>query len=264
MSERSSLHLPYRRRLLLALGALLPAAGPLPAAPRERRVVRVVGSQFARIFERTADGAYTGLGVDVARQVLAEMGCEARIDIYPWKRAQAMVAQGQADLLVGPYKSAERLAVMAFTEHAFYQDQIVFYGRVQGPPAWNGALASLQGKRVAVINGWAYGEVFEAVRPRMQVSVTNTVESGLNMLAHSHVDLFAANRRNVAPVLLAMGLRGMLVELAPAIDVQRAYFAFPQLPAHDELRRAFDRTLGQLLARGELHKLARRYDLTLP
>lgn len=251
-----------RRRLLFGLCAV--ALTPALAQGAPQRELRVVGTRFERIYERQADGGFSGMGVELVRLIAQSCGFTVRFDIYPWKRAQALVRRGEADLLVGPYKSAERQLTMAFGARPFFQDQVAFFGRAGQAPAWDGDYAALRGKRIVTLNGWIYGGAFSRAVAGLQVSVANTVENGLNMLAYGHVDLFASNRRDTDPVIRALALNNKVIALAPLIDVQNAYFAFPLGERFDVLRLRFDQALEELAARGELQKLARRFEVNLP
>eukprot|EP01034_Spumella_vulgaris_P027367 gene27367-34075_t len=177
------------RRLLnpaVALAALGLAPALLADGAGARELV-VVGAHFERVFERRADGEFTGMGPDIVRMVARRNKDTVRFELYPWARAQAMVAQGLADILVGPYKSAERLERMAFSHSAFYRDDMVFYTLAGAGHGWQGDYATLEGKSIVVMNGWAYGAGFDAARPRLRISVANNVENGLLMLTYRHV-----------------------------------------------------------------------------
>ena len=251
-----------RRSFLCGLCVL--ALRPGLAQGTRQRELRVVGTNFERIYERQSDGGFTGMGVELVRIVAQACGFSVRFDIYPWRRAQALVSRGEADLLVGPYKSAERQLTMAFGARPFFQDQVVFYARADKAPVWDGDYAALRGKRIVTLNGWIYGSAFSRALAGLQVSVANTVENGLNMLAYGRVDLFASNRRDTDPVIRALALHNKVVALAPLIDVQDAYFAFPLGERFDPLRLRFDQVMQDLAARGELQKLARRFEVSLP
>lgn len=252
MASDQTLVSPGRRSLLL--GALAGLALPAPASPRE---LLVVGAHFARVYER-ADGNFTGMAPDILRAIAPALGQPLHFDLVPWARAQSMVAKGQADLLVGPYKSPERLALFSFSERAFYQDEMVFYARANQVFAWDGAFESLRKKRIVCINGWAYGAAFDAARSHLHLNVTNSVEAGLAMLAHDRVDLFATNRRNTEGVVPLMDLEGKVVPLERIITTQRGYFAFPKLPEYDAILARFDRAFNAFVDAGELHRLGRR------
>ena len=240
-----------RRALLLA--GLAATVLPARAAPRE---LLVVGAHFSRVYER-ADGEFRGMGPDILRALAAQLGQSLHFDLFPWARAQSMVAQGQADILVGPYKSPERLEQFHFSERPFYQDQMVFYAR-SGTPDWDGQYESLREKRIVIINGWAYGEEFDAARQSLNVSVTNSVESALTMLALGRVDLFASNRRNTEPVIPLLALEGKVAPQERVLATQRGYFAFPKRPEYLALRQRFDRAFNSFGDAGELLKLGRR------
>lgn len=261
----------YRRRVLAlaALGLALPAlkaqdraaAAPPPASRRE---LLVVGSHFDRIYERQNDGSFIGLGVELLRQAAAQLGYPLRFEIYPWMRAQAMIAQGLADILVAPYRSAERLKIMAFSERPIFLDEVAFYARAGSTQRWDGDYDALRSRRIVALNGWVYGEGFDRARPVLRLSIANTVQNGLNMLVHGRVELFASDVRDTDPVILELGLKDKVERLAPLIDVLPAYYAYPHRPAHDALRLEFDKVFKELAARGELQKLGKRFGVSVP
>lgn len=255
-----------RRRALRCVGGLFLSFLPLAAQaqPAAIRELRVVGTHFERIYERRSNGEFAGMGVELVRLAARQFGYQVRFELFPWRRAQLLVTQGVADVLVGPYKAPERLKTMQFSKQPFFQDQVAFYVRAREIPLWEGDYATLKGKRIATLNGWSYGPAFTAALPALNTSVTNTVENGLRMLLHNHVDLFASNRRDTDPVIVALGMTDQLLALAPLIDIQDAYFAFSLRPRHAGLPAQFDRLLAELKAGGELSKLARRYQVDIP
>jgi polar amino acid transport system substrate-binding protein len=230
----------------------------------EARELLVVGTHFPQVYERSANGDFTGLAPSVLRQLAAELGGELRFELYPWIRAQRMVELGQADILVGPYRTAEREARFAFANEPFYQDRIVFYVRRDHRSVWDGDYASLGGQRIAVVRGWTYGSQFEEMRARLRPITVESVRNGLRMLAAGRVDLLASNQRNTQPDLLGLGLQEGLVEALPVIDVQRGFFAFPRDENHFELRQRFDRAFARLVASGQLARLAAPLGVSVP
>ena len=241
------------------------AAWAVACAPAGAREWLVVGAHFERVYERGANGEFSGIGVELVRMVARQLNDTVRFEIYPWPRAQAMVGQGQADILVGPYKTPERLLSMAFSQRPFYRDQMVFYRHSENEVEWNGDYRALKERRIVILNGWAYGERFgAAARGGLRVSVANSVESGLRMLSLRRVDLFATNRRNAEPVVAALRLTGAVRPMLPAIEVQDGYFAFPRDAGHDALRAAFDAAFNTLVDAGALKKLGQRLDVNTP
>ncbi|WP_255754744.1 ABC transporter substrate-binding protein [Massilia sp. erpn] len=254
----------FRHLFHIAVVVLLALVLLLFSGQAGARELLVVGAHFERVFERTPEGEFTGLGPEVVRILATRLGHTARFEIYPWARAQAILSQGKADILVGPYKSFERVQRMAFSRRPFYQDQMVFYALNTSGIVWHGDFATLADHRIVIMNGWTYGEQFEQARPMLKVSVANSVESGLKMVEAQHVVLFASNRRNTEPVLAKLGLAGQMAPLAHVIQVQDGYFAFPKRQLHEALRREFDQAFAAMVESGELKRLGQRFDVTVP
>lgn len=247
---------PLRRALVL--GALAGAALPARGGARE---LLVVGAHFARVYERAND-QFSGMGPEILRSIAPQLGQPLHFDLFPWARAQSMVAQAQADLLVGPYKSPERQLLFAFSERPFYVDQMVFFARANAVFDWDGDFAALRDKRIVAINGWAYGDEFDAARSSLSISLTNSVEAALAMLAVGRVDLFATNRRNTEPVIPLQALEGKVAPLGRIISLQRGYFAFPKRPEYEPVLERFDRAFNAYVDAGELRKLGRRLNVS--
>ncbi|MEO4046795.1 transporter substrate-binding domain-containing protein [Pseudomonas sp. CAU 1711] len=223
-----------------------------------------MGTHFPRVYEQSEAGEFVGLGPAILRQLAEELGGGLRFELHPWARAQLMVESGQADILVGPYRTAEREARFAFAAAPFYEDRILFYALRERKLHWRGDYAQLRGLRIAVVRGWAYGERFEAEREQLQPVTVETVRNGLLMLQAGRIDLLASNQRNTRPHLLDFDLDARVGELRPLIDVQRGYFAFPRDAAHGELRRRFDRAFARLVESGRLARLAAPLGVDLP
>ncbi|QPF72033.1 transporter substrate-binding domain-containing protein [Roseateles sp. DAIF2] len=247
------------RRLLLTLCLALGLAGGAQA-----RELLVVGTAFPRIFELDAEGP-NGLGVELLRRAAARLGHGLRFEIYPWLRAQAMVEQGQADILVGPYRTPEREQRFLFSPQAFYEDALVFYARRGRASAWQGDYAALVELSVGQVQGWAYGEAFERERGRLQrLSTVRDVATGLQMLRLGRLDLLASNERNTEPVLQRLGLARELQPLAPPLGQLRGHFAFPRHAEGQALRDALDQAMSEMRTRGELRELGRRWNVKIP
>jgi polar amino acid transport system substrate-binding protein len=246
------------RQLIAAIVALLCC---LPASARD---LLVIGTHFERVYERGQEGEIVGLGPEIVRLIAQRLGHRAIFELYPWARAQALVAQGKADILVGPYKTFERQQLMAFSSLPFYQDQMVFYVRKGSMQDWNGDYGTLADQRIVIVNGWAYGAAFDKARPQMRLDIVNSVDSGLKMLAAQHAHMFASNRRNTEPVLGRLGLAGQLTMLPRVIEVQDGYFAFPKRPAADALRKEFDAEFQRMVDSGELKRLGQRHEVNVP
>lgn len=243
---------------LLTLLTGLPPAGA--AGPRE---LLVVGTSFPRIYEQEEAGP-SGLGVELLRRALGSRGQGLRFEFYPWVRAQAMVESGQADILMGPYRTPERELRFLFSPQAFYEDALVFYTRRERESPWRGELAELTGQRIGLVQGWAYGEALERERARLKPGTVRDVATGLQMLRLDRLDLLASNERNTEPVLRQLGMTGELRVLSPPLGQLRGHFAFPRTAEGQALRETLDRAMSEMRTRGELRELARRWNVRIP
>lgn len=251
------MHSSVLTRLLLACCCALLA---FPLAARE---LLAVGTSFPGVFEQHADG-YRGLATSVLRETLEPLGFRVRFELHPWARAQHMVEHGQGDILIGPYRNAEREARFAFSAQPFYRDHIVFYRQRGRLLYWNGDYRQLLGRRIGGVRAWAYGVSFDSRRAQLDLVTVEGVENGLKMLSAGRLDLLASNQRNTRPVLLALGLSDEVEQVEPRIDQQDGYFAFPRQASHRMLREEFDRALQQLIERGRLAQLAKEWQVDIP
>ncbi|MCY1403746.1 putative amino-acid-binding protein YxeM [compost metagenome] len=228
------------------------------------RDLLAVGTEFPGLYVLRADGQISGLGVDVLRAVAKELGDQVRFEVYPWARAQKLVEEGRADILVGPYRTAARERRFQFAEPGFYRDRVVFYARRDAASNWDGTLASLQGQRIVIIHGWAYGERFEAMRGQLDLHVAPSVELAFKLLMAGRADLVASNERDSLPRIDELGIGGDVRRLDPVIDSQAGYFALPKGEAHRQLRDEIGRLLRKMRSDGRLAKLAKPYGVPLP
>ncbi|SDL67386.1 substrate-binding periplasmic protein [Pseudomonas indica] len=251
-------------RFLSAMRLAACLFGLLLGSPVLAREWLAVGAQFPGVFERTTAGEYRGLAPDLLRAAMARLGDTVRFERHPWLRAQQMVEQGHADILIGPYWTAEREKRFAYGRHPFYQDRIVFYARLDAKTGWKGDLAALSDREIAVVRGWTYGERFENARPQLDLVMVGSVENGLRMLSIGRVGLLASNERNTVPVLMSLKLNTRIARLEPIIDTQRGYFAFTRNATGDALRSRFDHAFDALVADGTLARLAKKHGVETP
>ncbi len=250
------------RPILRTLCVILWVLGMVPFA--SARDLLAVGTEFPGIYALGPTGEPSGLGVDVMRAVATELGDRVRFETYPWARAQKLVEEGRADVLVGPYRTTARERRFQFVEPGFYRDRVVFYTRNDSGYTWDGSTASLMGKRIAIIHGWSYGERFDAMRGQLDLHVAPSVELAFKLLMAGRADLAASNERDSIPRIEALGITKQVRRLTPVIDTQVGYLALPRGESHHQLRDDIGRVLRQMRADGRLAKLAKPYGVPLP
>ncbi|HEY9107388.1 MAG TPA: transporter substrate-binding domain-containing protein [Roseateles sp.] len=243
--------MPTRRHWLGCVGALA-LARPAHAAP-----LHAVGSHFARIFEGSEGQPPRGLAVDLLGQLF---GTTVRCQILPWPRAQLMLEQAEADILIGPYRTPERETRMLFSVRPFYADAMVWYARRGEESRWSGEFSTLAQMPLAAVRGWAYGSRFERMKPMLgQLTWVNNVEAGLQMLAKRRVELFAGNARNCQPVLQRLGLADAITRCSPPLDVLHGHMAFSRSASGEALAQRHDQAFERWLRGPDAVELYRRW-----
>ena len=224
--------------------------------------LRAVGSQFARIFEGSEGQAPKGLAVDLLGMLF---GDNVRCEWLPWPRAQLMLEQGEADILIGPYRTPEREARMLFSVRSFYSDAMVWYARRGEEARWTGEFGELAQAPVAAVRGWAYGSRFERMKTGMnQLTWVQSVDAGLQMLMKRRIELFAANDRNCQPVLQRLGLADAVARCSPPLDVLHGHMAFARSAGGEALSQRYDQAVEQWLRTGSATELYRRWGVERP
>ncbi|MBB3194669.1 substrate-binding periplasmic protein [Roseateles terrae] len=262
--------MPMRRRHLLQLtaGPVLAAVGDLASSQRAQRPALVAGTVFARLFEPVPGaGSATrpqGFAVDLLDALLLPAGIAPTYELFPWLRAQAMIEQGSAQILVGPYRTREREARMRFSSQAFYEDAMVFYARAGQHDLWRDDFNALRTLQIGTVHGWVYGERFEQARRHLTVTQVRDLPTALRMLHLGRLDLIAANQRNSEPVVQELGLGAGVVMCQPPFARLRGHFAFTLDAEGAEWAALVDTGMQRLRASGELARLAARWGVSLP
>ncbi|MDT9000036.1 transporter substrate-binding domain-containing protein [Paucibacter sp. APW11] len=239
--------------LLLHVGASMAATDLL-----------VVGTSFPQLFMAGANGRIEGMAIELLEQLAASQQLHLRYELLPWARAQLMVERGEADVLVGPYRTPEREQRFLFSQQAFYEDELIFYARRGRCGQWQGRLEELQPGSVAQVQGWAYGEAFEQARARLKPTVVRDLDVGAKMLALGRIQLLASNERNTRPVLQSLGLSTQLEPCAQPLGLLQGHFAFPRTAHGEALRQQFDAGLRRLGSGTLLRELAQRWQVRIP
>jgi polar amino acid transport system substrate-binding protein len=175
-----------------------------------------------------------------------------------------MVERAQADILVGPYKSAERLKRFHFLDLPFYRDRMLFYVRRDTQLNWQGDLNALRTRRIVAVRGWHYGTQFEQARPWLDISEVPQLENGLQMLALGRVELLATNERNTTELLASLRLDKALAVLCPDIAQLDGYLAFPRDAQYAAVRERYNALFNEMVRSGELARLGARNGVLVP
>ncbi|GAB3262381.1 substrate-binding periplasmic protein [Chitinimonas naiadis] len=223
-----------------------------------------VGAEFPYILEQGRVGPH-GLAVDLLTELEPQLGFRCRFEIYPWKRAQTLVVQGKADILIGPYRTRERMAQMRFVGLPFYMDAMLAYARREELPAgWQGDLRALQGLTVGVVRGWTLGQRYEQSKRVLTLDEADTLEQSFRKLLAGRIQVVVSNERNARVVIEQLGVGASLAPLQPAIQQTGGYIAVAPSRIDKALAERIDMVLQESVRSGRVQQLSQRYGLSFP
>lgn len=223
------------------------------------KTYKFVGTTFTHILEQDSSKTNKGIGAELAQKIMTNLGHDIEIEIYPWKRAQMMVKNGLADVLIGPYKTSEREALFNFNSYHFYQDYMVFYSRNDSEFTWNGDLSELHNVKIGLMAGWVYGDRFEKYKNKLSIVTLYSFNSCFGMLLKNRINLCALNQRNAEKYLSTHKHKFKQVKIP--ISSTKGYFGFSKNTELHDLRLQFDRELKKLIDNNEVSQMNKKYGL---
>lgn len=197
-------------------------------------------------------GIYPSL-IDAA---FKKMGLTIQMGAMPWKRALAEADEGRAGV-GGIYKNAAREAKYDFSA-PIYQEKLVVYAQ-KGKGATYAKLDDLNGKTIAVIRGWSYGDEFDAARAAGKFKAEEAESDALNFkkLAADRVDLIVASPLAADPILKKEGLADKIEALPTPLAANDTYLIFNKKAGKADLIKKFNETIAAMKADGSYDKLTK-------
>ncbi len=178
-------------------------ADPAPGTA-ERPLIVAQGDSLGVLADHEHDG--NGISVESLDVVAKRAGIVIHREIWPWQRAQAMVQQGVADVMV-TVPTAEREAYAAFTEHPlFHAETVVLYNKAS-PLAERIAAARRLDDLTGIVfvaylgSGWT-----NEVLVGQQVTWVNDRPTVMSMLAAGHADASLSDNLLSRSIIDAEGL----------------------------------------------------------
>jgi polar amino acid transport system substrate-binding protein len=220
-----------------------------------------VGSSFPSILEEKSTGEFQGVGADIATEIIEGLGHTIEIKSYPWARAQRMIADGRADVIIGPYKTAERNKFMTYTQDHFYVDRIVFYVKKNSTFTWNGDFLSLKGHVIGTTIGWSYGNTFDQVKDSLTIESVKDLCTNFKKLVIGRVAIVPATYRNALACIKQFNLQEEVSLIAPDIQINKGYYGFSKQKKLTYLKKLFDERLQKMIENGKVSHINQTYQL---
>jgi polar amino acid transport system substrate-binding protein len=236
----------------------------LPAQPAAAQALNCVATNFTRLVEQDGPGSSPrGAIIDTVAAIERVSGLTISVKIQPWARALLETTNGLHDCVLGPYKSVERIAALDFIDLPIYRDFLVLVTREHETFGWNGSLASMAGQRVVLINGWYYGLAMETELPELSITIANTADQGLLMVANRRADIVALTERDARGGIDRLDLGQSLNLLRPPFGSRAGYIALTRKHDLGAAREKLEAALVTLRQSGEQATILARYGLHL-
>ncbi len=210
-----------------------------------------------------------GYMIEMAKLIAERNGHTIQYRHMPWEDALDGTRQGSFDCVVGAYKSdAEGFA---FPARGWGYGDNAFFGFSDNPWRYSG-IASLEGVRVGVLEGYSYGDELDAYieqhkddasRIVVVPVVGRAIVKLIANLVSRRIDVFLEDS-NVAAYGIAQSKmeEGRIVALGEASEAEEVHIACtPADPRGRRYADMFDAGLTQLRASGELAQILAKYGL---
>ena len=207
-----------------------------------------------------------GYMVEVVTKIFSKQGHQVDFSLVNWARAVQEVRTNKSQAVLGALHNDAPDFI--FPTKPLGTGQNHFYVRKESKWVYTGA-ESLQGKRVGVINSYAYGgKVDELIKSQkknfISISGEYPLSQILKMMNSERLDAFIENeavlRYNLAVSHIPMdAYKAVSVSLA---NDSNLYIAFsPKNPKSAEYSRIITKGLAELRQSGELRKILAKYHL---
>lgn len=206
-----------------------------------------------------------GFMIDIAEKVLTANGHTLDYKAMPWERALDQVRAGKFDCVVGAYKSDAPDFV--FPQEHWGLDSTGVFVRADDSFQYTD-LASLTGRKVGVIKGYAYDDdlnnaIASDKKTFKAAAGGNALESNIKKLTGKRLDsviestaVFSAKASEIGMVDKTK-LAGVIGDKSPI------YIACsPNKPSSGGLVKMFDEGLAKLRASGELASIMGKYGMS--
>jgi polar amino acid transport system substrate-binding protein len=248
---------PSLRCLAIACCAML-APGAAHAA--EREVVTITGHPNWPPFSYQQQGRIEGIGAELATIVLKDIGFEVQSQTSGnWKRAQAQAEAGAVDVIVGAYKTSERLAYLAYTTTPYMDDVNVLWV-ARGATFQFRQWEDLIGKRGTAMLGESYGERFDGfIKDKLQMEWVSTPAQSLQKLVLGRADYYPFSLYGGKVQVKELGFSGRVEHLPQPLSTESIYICVSKKSKFASYLPQIEAAVAKRRADGTVERLVRKY-----
>jgi len=200
----------------------------------------------------------TGLFFDIVRSVYEPAGIKMTYKIFPWKRAEAMIASDEADAMLSALKRKDRLT----PEYPLWVEYTAVVFRKDKVKEWKG-LKILDNKRSVWLRGYDFHTTSYLKSVKLDWEEIDAYESAWKMLEKGRTDFYIDALADIEQYI-KKNKPDMNVYQVETIWGENAYMSFSKSEKSKKLIEIYDKRIIELFKSGELKKIFEKWNVIFP
>lgn len=211
-----------------------------------------------RLNDEKAPSGFRGIDIDIVNKLAAELGITIEIQRHPWARALEMMRNGQADMITGAARTAEREVFMHYVPISYYAVRPVFFTQ-KGKGQLIRSYQDLNGKSIGYSLNSAYFEPFNSDTKLNKVGLS-TEPQLLQVLALKRLDLVIGTEPNISYDRARLGYVDVLEPTAyQPPDKTELFIALSRKSRAMEFAPEVERALHKFMTDGTIEAILQDY-----
>jgi polar amino acid transport system substrate-binding protein len=214
------------------------------------------------------DSDMPGYMIELSKAIFEPHNIKIIYKILPWERAVKQTRVGTYNCVVGAYKSDTPDFI--FPKSHWGYDSPKFYTEVMDSWDYDGTLASLNNRKIGVIQGYNYEDSFDdyaKANSGIHIQFSrgeSALETNIKKLLAGRIDTLLDSSSVVNAKLNEMNKGNTLREAGNIIEPVKMYIACsPRLLTSKRYADIIDNETQRLTKNGELQKILRKYGLRM-
>ena len=223
--------------------------------------VAMANVEYPPFYFKDEAGNWTGVSNNILQQTVKPLGIELRFNQIPFTRLLIAVEKGEFDVILVLYKNKERQKMFTYSERPYMSDPNFLLCATPCNHTFDGNLASLKSKTIAVARNYSYGEAFDKLTSIYRNEI-ETEETLFKMLVNKRIDLAIAAKTTIDWSTTLKQTPEKFVVMKPAVARENIYFAFSKsFAANKQRMAALNTSLANLLGSENYQRTLRKYHL---
>ncbi|WP_164880833.1 substrate-binding periplasmic protein [Aestuariirhabdus litorea] len=210
---------------------------------------------------------HPGYMIELAREITREAGHGVDYRLLPWSRSLLEARKGNVDCVVGAFRGDA--PDFLYPDQSMGREDTAFFSLAANRHLNISSVEELEGVRIAVINGYSYGDQIDEFVKRNRTSSQLMITSGNTPLARNvrlllagRVELLIASPNALKATLKQMSLEDAVVEVGRMNNPEELYIACaPGSDRAEYFVRLLSDGVKRLRASGRLQQILDRYGL---